>query len=54
MIEKLGELVLFLGFALLLVTMTLLDSEEFMKQIICLAIVSIGLIVIGAFITKIF
>lgn len=52
MINKVGELVLFLGFALLLVTMTILDSENYMKQIIGLAIVSIVLIMIGAFIVK--
>ena len=51
--NKLGELVLVLGFALLLTTMTIIDSENYMKQIIVLAIVSIVLIVIGAFITKI-
>lgn len=53
MINKLGELVLFIGFALLLVTMTILDSENYMKQIIVLAIVSIVLIVVGAFMVKI-
>lgn len=52
--NRLGEIILIVGFALLFITMSILDSENFTKQIVVLSIVSIVLIVIGGLICKIF